>query len=61
MENQTPQIVLYSGCGVLYLKCMKCGKEVGKEAVPFPGKVENERIPRDKLKVKHDAHLRTCN
>lgn len=43
------QITMHFGGGCLYLKCHKCGKEVGHAEVKFPGTPEQQKEPRKKL------------
>lgn len=54
------QITMHFGGGCLYLKCHKCGKDVGAEEVAFPGTPEQQKEPRRKLAEKERAHLEIC-
>ena len=54
------QITMYFGGGSLYLNCVKCHKEFAAEEVDFPGTPEQQKLPREKLRIKEKQHLETC-
>lgn len=57
MQNIKEKITMHFGGGSLYLKCHKCGKEIGSEAIDFPGTPEQQEEPRKKLEKIKKEHI----
>jgi len=60
MKNTKKQITMHFGGGALYLKCHKCGKEIGFRDVNFPGTPEQQKQPRKELEEIRINHLESC-